>query len=283
VVIYFVARRLKGEWADSAGEPFDLAGSAIYGMSLIAAMYGLSLLPARAGIWLVLIGLLLVAAFIAWELRVKSPVLNMRLITSNLSFSLSNVAALINYSATFAVTFLMSLYLQYIKGITPQQAGVILVAQPLVMALFSPLAGRLSDRIEPRFVASAGMAFTVVGLALFAFLNEQTGLGYIVLSLVVLGFGFALFSSPNTNAIMSSIEKKYYGVGSSILGTMRLTGQMLSMGIAMVMISLHIGDSRIMPELYTPLLQSMKATFIVSASLCFLGIFASLARGNVRS
>ncbi len=283
VVIYFVVRRLKGEWADSAGEAFDLAGAAIYGLSLIAAMYGLSLLPARAGIWLVLTGVLLVAAFIAWELRAKSPVLNMRLITTNLSFSLPNVAALINYSATFAVTFLMSLYLQYIKGFTPQHAGVILVAQPLVMALFSPLAGRLSDRIEPRFVASAGMGFTVAGLTLFAFLSEQTALWSIVLSLVVLGFGFALFSSPNTNAIMGSIEKKYYGVGSSMLGTMRLTGQMLSMGIAMVIISHYIGDSRITPELYLPLLQSMRTTFMVSASLCVLGIFASLARGNIRS
>lgn len=283
VVIYFLARRLKGEWAESAGESFDLAGSAIYGLSLVTSMYGLSLLPARAGAGLVLAGLLLVAAFIVWELRAESPVLNMRLITTNLSFSLSNAAALINYSATFSVTFLMSLYLQYIKGFTPQHAGVILVAQPLVMALFSPFAGKLSDRMEPRLVASVGMGFTVIGLFLFAFLSEQTGLWSIVLTLVVLGFGFALFSSPNTNAIMGSLEKKQYGVGSSILGTMRLTGQMLSMGIAMVILSLRIGDSRITPELYLPLLQSMRTAFMVSAFLCVLGIFASLARGSIHA
>jgi len=127
------------------------------------------------------------------------------------------LAALINYSATFAVAFFMSLYLQNIKGFDPQTAGLILVAQPVVMAAFSPVAGRLSDRIEPRIVASAGMAFTTAGLLLLSFLNVATAVEYIVASLIILGFGFALFSSPNVNAVMSSVEKKFYGVASATL------------------------------------------------------------------
>jgi EmrB/QacA subfamily drug resistance transporter len=283
VVMFFVVRRLKGEWAEAAGETFDFGGAAIYCLSLAVFMYGLSVLPERGGIWLVVTGLLLVVVFILWELRVENPLLDMRLFVTNSSFSFSNVAALINYGATFSVTFLISLYLQYIKGLSPQHAGAILVAQPLVMALFSPAAGRLSDRIEPRIVASVGMGFTTVGLALFAFLQQESGLLFIVVSLIVLGFGFALFSSPNTNAIMGSIEKKHYGVGSAMLGTMRLTGQMLSMGIAMVVISLHIGNSRITPELYPIFVQSERTAFGVSAVLCGLGIFASLARGSLRA
>jgi MFS family permease len=205
----------------------------------------------------------------------------MRLFTTNITFSMSNVAALINYSATFAVTFLISLYLQYLKGFTPRQAGMVLIAQPLVMAVFSPLAGRLSDRVEPRVVASIGMGFTALGLALFTGLREATPLWSIVAVLMVIGFGFALFSSPNTNAVMSSIDRRAYGVGSAMLGTMRLTGQMLSMGLVMVVFNLVIGRIQITPEQYPLFLQSVRTLFLLSAVLCGAGVFASLTRGKV--
>jgi MFS family permease len=158
----------------------------------------------------------------------------------------------------------------------------VLVSQPVVQAIFSPFAGRLSDRIEPRIVASIGMAFTFLGLFLFTFLNERTPLEFILASLILLGFGFALFSSPNTNAVMSSVENRFYGVASGILGTMRLIGQMLSMGIVMLIFALYIGRVEITPEYYPAFLRSVKIAFFIFAFLCFGGIFASLARGKVR-
>jgi EmrB/QacA subfamily drug resistance transporter len=282
LVIFLLATKLKGEWAGSQGEKFDLAGAMVYGGALAAFMYGLSRLPGPAGIMLVLAGCIGMAFFVRRELKIEAPLLNISLFAGNVAFSFSNLAALINYSATFAVTFLMSLYLQYVKGFTPQHAGFILVFQPVIMALFSPFAGRLSDKIEPRIVASAGMGFTAVGLFLFRLINRETHIGFIVAGLMLLGFGFALFSSPNTNAVMSSIDRRFYGVGSAILGTMRLTGQMLSMGIAMVIFALHIGSARITPANYAVFLTSMKTALIIFASLCCAGIFASLARGKVR-
>jgi len=281
VALFFIVRRLKGEWAEARGERFDTGGAIIYAVSLVIVMYGLTLFPGRSGIVLVLFGLVWIGAFILWELKAPSPLLDMRLFTTNITFSMSNVAALINYSATFAVTFLISLYLQYIKGFTPQHAGTVLIAQPIVMAALSPLAGRLSDRIEPRIVASLGMGFTALGLALFALLSEHTGLWFIIMNLVVIGFGFALFSSPNTNAVMSSIDRRYYGVGSAMLGTMRLTGQMLSMGIVMVIFSLYIGRVQITPGYYPLFLKSLRMSFLLSSILCAAGIFASLTRGKV--
>jgi len=245
-------------------------------------MYGFSLLPAMSGAWLILLGTLGILAFVKWEMKVESPVLDMKLFRTNMVFAFSNLAALINYSATFAVTFLLSLYLQYIKGLDPQNAGLILVSQPIVMAIFSPFAGRLSDRIEPRIVASTGMALTVLGLSLFTFLSEKTVLEFIVASLILLGVGFALFSSPNTNAVMSSVEKRFYGVASGTLGTMRLIGQMLSMGIAMLIFAIYIGRAQITPEYYLLFLRSVNVAFIIFAVLCFGGVFASLARGKVR-
>ena len=282
LVVYFVATRLKGEWAEAKGEPFDLAGSVIYGLSLLSLMYGLSLLPAMNGGGLILAGIAGIGVFAFWERSAVSPLLNMDLFLHNMTFAFSNLAALINYSATFAVTFLLSLYLQYIKGFAPQHAGFILVAQPVVMAIFSPLAGRLSDKIEPRIVASLGMALAALGLFLFTFLSPETPVFFLVGGLMVIGFGFALFSSPNTNAVMSSIDRRFYGVGSATLGTMRLTGQMLSMGIATVIFTLHMGSARITPELYPQFLSSVRSAFTLFAALCFCGIFASLARGKMR-
>jgi len=209
-------------------------------------------------------------------------VLDIDLFRQNRVFAWSNVAALINYAATFAVAFLLSLYLQYVKGLSPQGAGFVLVASPVVQAIFSPSAGRLSDRIEPRIVASTGMGLTALGLLLLVFVTEQTGLGFIVGSLALIGFGFALFSSPNTNAVMGSVEKKCYGVASAILATMRQTGMMLSMGLVMLIFAVYLGRVQITPEYHAAFLKSMHTAFIVCTVLCLGGIFASLTRGKVR-
>jgi EmrB/QacA subfamily drug resistance transporter len=281
-VIGVVLWKLKGEWTGAKGERFDLAGSIIYVLGLVALIYGFTLLPARLGVGLIIGGAIGLFAFTRWEMGTKSPVLNINLFKESKTFTLSNLAALINYSATFAVTFLMSLYLQYVKGFTPESAGLILVAMPAMQAIFSPLAGRLSDRIEPRLIASAGMALTTVGLVLFIFLNEETSLKLIIGNLVLIGFGFALFVSPNTNAVMSSTPNTAYGVASATLATMRQVGMVLSMGIAMLMFTLYIGRVQITPEYYPLFQQSMKTSFIIFAVLCFGGIFASLARGKVR-
>jgi EmrB/QacA subfamily drug resistance transporter len=281
-VIGVVLWKLKGEWAGAKGEKFDFAGSVIYSLGLAALVYGFTLLPAMLGVGLIIGGIIGLSAFTRWEMRTRSPVLDISLFKNSKTFTFSNVAALINYSATFAITFLISLYLQYVKGFNPESAGLILVAMPAMQAIFSPLAGRLSDRIEPRLIASAGMALTTIGLIIFIFLSAETPLGLIIGNLLLIGFGFALFSSPNTNAVMSSAPKTAYGVASATLATMRQVGMVLSMGIAMLMFALYIGRVQITPEYYPLFQQSMKTAFIIFAALCFGGIFASLARGKVR-
>jgi EmrB/QacA subfamily drug resistance transporter len=282
ISLLFTYCKLKGEWAEARGEKIDVTGALIYSLTVIAIMYGFSLLPGRWGILLVLLGLLGMWAFVKWENSTTSPILDIPLLANNRVFAFSNLAALINYSATFAVGFLLSLYFQYIKGLSPQQAGFILVSQPVVMTLFSPFAGRISDRIEPRIVASRGMSFTAIGLFLLIFITASTGLHRIILILTLLGFGFALFSSPNTNAVMSSVDKKLYGVASATLGTMRLTGNMLSMGIVTLLFSIYIGRVKVTPENAEFFLMSVKVAFTIFAVLCFCGIFASLSRGNLK-
>jgi len=282
IIIILILSKLKGEWADAKGESFDLLGSLTYCISLTALVYGLSLLPDNIGITIALIGLIGLFGFIVWEYNSPSPLLDVRIFQTSTVFAFSNLSTLVHYSATFAVGFLISLYLQYIKLYTPQIAGMILMVQPVVMALVSPFAGRLSDRIEPRIVASIGMAMTVIGLSVFSFISKDMMLSLIILNLTILGLGFALFSSPNTNAVMSSVDKKYFGVASATLGTMRLTGQMLSMGITTLIFSVKIGRVQITEEYYQQFLVSSRMAFLIFSILCFLGILASMARGKIR-
>jgi EmrB/QacA subfamily drug resistance transporter len=274
---------LKDEWADAAGERYDILGAILYVPSLVGIIYGFSILPEILGIILFLAGCSGQIAFVLRQKSIKEPLFQVKLFLHNRVFALSNAAALIHYSSTFALMFLLSLYLQYIKGLDSRMAGTVLIAQPIMMALFSPLAGRLSDRIEPRIISSIGMAITAAGLFFFTFLGNNTSISAIVAALLFLGFGFALFSSPNMNAIMGSVERRYLGIASGSAGTMRVLGQMFSMGIATLVLSIFVGKQQISPHLYPDLLTSIRWTFVIFSALCFVGVFASATRGNIHN
>ena len=273
--------KLKDEWAECKGEKFDIKGSVFYSIVLVMVMYGFSTLPNITGIILVIAGIIGFLGFLMYELRLESPVLNVKLF-KNRTFAFSNLAALINYSATFAVTFLLSLYLQYIKALDPLSAGLILVAQPVMMAIFAPIAGRLSDRFVPQKLAALGMSLSTIGLFLFAFINEETSIAFITLGLLIIGTGFGFFSSPNTNAIMGSVERRFYGVASAMVSTMRLLGQTFSMGLALLVFAIFIGNVQITTLQYPALLSSIHIVFLICTVLCFIGIFAALMRTKNR-
>lgn len=261
---------------------FDIIGTLLYAGSLFSLIFGLSIIPDAEGGYLLVLAALLMIIFLRWELAAENPVVNVGVFRRNPVFLFSNLAALINYSSTFAVAYLLSLYLQYLKGFDPQTTGLILVAQPIVQVVFSPFAGRLSDRMEPRIVASAGMGLCVIGLTVFSFLTLETSLGLILASLMLLGLGFALFSSPNANAIMSAVEPCYYGLASGMVSTMRLIGQMISLGIAMLTFSVIMGHVEIAPAQMDELMVSIKVAFGIFAGLCLMGMLFSLARGKMQ-
>ncbi len=282
LLILVLIARLRFEWQEAAEEPFDKAGALTYGVGIIAIMYGFSALPGAKGALSLVAGLLILALFLRRESRTAFPLLDVTLLRQNRVFAFSNLAALINYSATFAVGFLLSLYLQYVKGLSPQMAGLLLMAQPIVMTLVAPLAGHLSDSIEPRWIASLGMGLTALGLFTLLTIDAHTSTLHLIISLMILGSGFGLFSSPNTNAIMGAVERRQLGVASAMVGTMRLVGQMLSMGVATLIIAVQIGHTPIHNENLPDFLKGMHLLLLIFAMLSLLGILASLARGGVQ-
>ncbi len=280
ISLYLIFRKMKTEWAEAKGEKFDWKGSVIYGISIASFMYGFSKLPSAIGWFFLGSALILGLLFVFFEKGISNPVFDIRLILRNRVFAFSGIAALIHYSATSATGFFISLYLQYLKGFDARTAGFIMISQPIMMALLSPLAGKLSDKYNPGVIASIGMGLTATGLIMLCFVSETSPVFLIISLLVIMGVGFGLFSSPNSNAIMSSVEKKHLGVASGVVGTMRMVGQMLSMGIAMMLLALYIGKEAIVPETYPGLIRGMRTGFIIFSALCILGIFASLARSG---
>lgn len=280
ITLVLVLALLKGEWRIAKGEKVDWAGTVIYAMALSALLIGFSSLPALHGFLLLGTGLFALGGFVLWELRCHHPLLQVRIFRGNRVFTLSNLAAMISYSATFSVAFFLSLYLEVVRGMPPQAAGLILVIQPVIQAVFSPLTGRLSDRVQPRFLASAGMLLTAAGMVVLAFLGADTPLALILVALVCLGLGFALFSSPNTNAVMGAVEHKHLGIASATIATMRVVGMAASMGIALVLFTAFIGQAAVTPATAGGFLGAQHAAYVISAVLCALGVFASLARGK---
>jgi EmrB/QacA subfamily drug resistance transporter len=282
VAAALVAARLRRELPVAGAGRFDLAGAVAYGLGIAGLMIGLSSVRASSyGLWLAAAGALLISVCVWRQARVRHPLLELRLFRSPV-FLRSNAAALIHYAATFASSYLVSLYLQVVRGIGPRDAGLVLLIQPVLMALLSPLSGRLSDRVEPRVLASSGMALTCVGLVLFTQLGLDTPIGLLILNLAFLGVGFALFSSPNTNAVMSSVAGSDYGVASATLGTMRLLGQGTSMVLVSVVFGFVIGNTQLSPDNAGPLLRAARLSFQLLAVLCAIGIAPSLARGQLR-
>lgn len=271
---------VKGEWAEAQGERFDLRGSVVFVLSMSALMFGLSKLPTTLAIALTLLGFLGLILFVRIQINADYPVFNVSLFRTNRLFAFSNLAALVNYATTFAITFVLSLYLQYIKGLAPREAGFLLVIQPLVMAFVASWSGRMSDRYDPRIITSSGMGVTVLGLLMLIPLGMQTSVHYIAAVLAILGLGFGLFSSPNTSAIMGSVEKRRIGLASGTVATMRLVGQMLSMGIATMVIHVFIGNAAVNPSNHQQLIWASGTIFTIFAGLSVFGIWASLARGN---
>lgn len=278
ISVILIRTKIKTEWAEAVGERFDWHGSFIYGIALASFMYGFSRLPSSLGWICITTGVLMAGVFLFFENRISNPVFDIRLILQNRIFAFSGIAALINYSATSAIGFFISLYLQYLKGLDARTAGLIMISQPIAMTLLSPIAGKLSDKRNPGVIASVGMGITASGLVLLCFIRETTPDYFIVLLLILMGIGFGLFSSPNSNAIMSSVEKRHLGVASGVVGTMRMIGQMMSMGIAMMLISLFIGKQTINTETYPGLISAMRTGFVIFSILSVFGIFASLAR-----
>lgn len=267
------------EKTEPAKKSMDLWGNALYVAFIVLLMYGLSEIGRGFfAIGLTAAGIFIGVLFVWHEWKAEDPAVKVTMFKDNIGYAFSNLSALLNYGATFAISYLISIYLQVVMGYSSQAAGLIMIFQPIIMAVLSPVSGRISDRVSPFKLSSAGMAFCAAGTAVFIFIGQDTGLIIIIVALIITGLGFSLFSSPNTNAVMSFVDKDDYGVASSILATMRSIGHTLSMVIVTIVVSQFMADVPLAEAEPEILVRVIRISFIVFTSICALGVFISLKR-----
>ncbi|MGB3210873.1 MAG: MFS transporter [Desulforhopalus sp.] len=280
-ILLFAFMRLKGEWADAGGEQFDWVGSLLYIIALFGIIVGI--LEARqlpmAG-WFIGLGLVVMAGFLYYEKSISFPIFPLQKIIGNKTFALSNIATWLNYAASFGIMFFFSIYLQVIKGLPPKITGFILIIQPLLQAICAPIAGRLADRHSPAPIATIGMTLCTIGLICAAFITESSSFYLVYTVLIVMGLGFGLFSTPNSAAIMASINKADYGLASSMIATMRTTGMLTAMTLITVLLSFYLGEQPITLETGNGFLASMRTAMIIFSFLGGAGVLCSLGRTN---
>ena len=275
IPLFMALYKVKQEWVTCDDESFDFLGTVVYSIGILLFMYGFTRLNEGIGIILTAMGIILLVGFVIWELRHKFPVFEVSLF-KNPRFSSSTLAALISYLATFAVVYILNDHLQYIKDLDPQTTGLILIVTPALMALIAPFSGKLSDKIEPQKLAAIGMGFVTVAIFLLIFLNKDTPLYLIAVSMVLQGIGYGIFSSPNTNSIMGSVERRFAPIASATVSTVRVIGQTMSLGMLTVIFAIVMGAVPIIPERFPLLIQSSQIVCIISTILCLIAVFASL-------
>jgi EmrB/QacA subfamily drug resistance transporter len=275
IIAVFAITRFKYDWIDAEGEKLDILGSFILGLSLLAIIYGFSDFTHNYSLFLVIAGIIGLSLFYLVEKRVTYPLINLGLFSSK-SFTFGSITAFINYAAFVSVGFILTLYLQYLKGYDPLTAGLIVSVQSIMMVLVSPFAGRLSDKIDPEKVSTAGMVLTTLGVALMTLITFENALYLGGCSLIIFGAGIGLFYSANTKVVISAVDKKYFGVASATLSDVRSMGQIFGMGIIMIIISTIMGNVEIMPSNFPQLILSLRISLVALAILSAVGIFTSL-------
>lgn len=267
----------------SLQQRLDLPGSVLFALAVSCLFFGMTGLPDAGFVLLLAVGIALSWAFIGQQRRARLPLVRVTALSQNRIFSRSLLASVCMYGASFPVLFIISLYLQYIQGLSPGDAGQIILLQALLMACIAPVAGRLSDKYEPRIIATTGCGMFVLGFAVLFFAGMETSLWQIKLGLCLLGIGFGLFSSPNNNAAMSSVDPARLGIASALLNLARTGGNMISTAIMVVIFNFFFADQVLQPEQYPQLLTVVKITLLLGGVYALLGGFYSLTRGRVRA
>ena len=275
IVIIALLLRIDDEWVTFEGIPIDIKGSVAYGIGIALFIYGFTILNETLGVILTVVGIMILIVFALIELRQEHPVFDIKFL-KNREFLSANLASLCAYLATFAVTTILNYHLQYIKGFDSQTAGIILLVAPVCQVILAPIAGRLADKHIPQILAAIGMALGTISLVLFSTLSFETSLEFVIVSMIIYGVGFGLFSPPNTSVIMGSVPPKDTSVASASVSTVRTVGQAMSMGILTLIFAFVMGNVAIVPDVYPLLISSCQITCIICVGLCLASVFASL-------
>jgi EmrB/QacA subfamily drug resistance transporter len=266
----------------STSERFDLPGAVIFMAGLVALLLGLNQGHNWGWTSLPILGLLaaalaLLGLFIWVELRSPHPMLDLRLFNNRL-FSATTGAAVLNYICVYTIIFIMPFYLIQARDFSASQAGLLLTAMPITMAILAPLSGTLSDKIGARLPSTFGMLAIAAGLFLLSRLGPNSSHSQIVLSLAAAGVGIGVFISPNTSALMGAAPRNRQGVAAGVMATARNVGMVLGIGFAGAVFTTILSRSSQSETL--AIFPAAQAAFLAAIAVAALGALVSVTRGS---
>jgi len=276
-----ITRGFKGDIMPDPDGIFDTKGSIIYGVAILLSMAGVMNLPNTWAIVSLAVGIVFAVIFVRNQISSEHHLLNMNLF-KDWTFSGSCIAAFMSYAASYSISFFLALYLQSIGNLTATEAGLVMVTQPLVQCLTTAPFGKLTDKLENKTILpTVGMVLCAVCLFTYTTYDLDTPLYMVIVSMIIGGLGFAMFSAPNTTIIMSSVPRELTGEASGMVSFMRQVGMMVSMGVAMTIITVTMGSTdNLSPETYGLFLDAMTLSMTVCLVMCIIGAITSAFRGT---
>ncbi|BDZ67625.1 MFS transporter [Methanobacterium ferruginis] len=271
--------KLEGEWIEAADDKFSVSSTSVLGLSLTGIIYGFSEITTIVGITVLVAGIVGVVMFIWLQTKVENPLIHPELLF-NRAYVINNVTSIVNYGPGILTTFLLTLYLQNIRNLSPNQTGLLLCIQSVFIAIFSILTGKLLDSMKSRHIAAIGMVLTAISLTILTFLGETTSFMVIVVALAILGSGYGLSAASSTEIAVEYVEKRFYGLSSASLNTMRVVGQLMGMGVTLAVLNIFIGNASLNPSNYAQFIEGAKIPFLIFAILCYVSIYGYFIMGE---
>lgn len=270
----------------------DLPGMALLGGGLFLILYGLTEITGSG--WTGTSGLelaggaILIFGFVFWERFSSSPLLELSLLRQRV-LTASIFAAFFQALASFSVLFLVIMYLQGVRGLTPFNASVLLIPGYLLGCVVGPIAGRLSDRHGARSIASIGLGLQALGILIYATLTIDSPLWTVILASVINGAGTSFFFPANNSAVMANAPPRSYGVASGLLRTLSNTGMVSSFALALLIASISISRQeafeiflgvQTLTQSAGAFVTGMHSALLVSITLIGVAIVLSILRGK---
>lgn len=275
ICVILLRWKITPEWKTNEHDTIDKIGSLLWMVSITLVIYGFSTLITDLGKIFVVVGLILMAVYIMYELKQDSPVFDVNLFRTK-SFTSYNLSGMFGYFAVMVFSTLINYYFQYVKGFDPQLTGLILIVSPVIMSITAPNAGKLSDRIHPQKIATVGMIIATSAMIILSFLNKDTPLIIVIIAMALQALGMGLFSSPNMNAIMSSVDEKDAAFASAGQLATRAIGQAMSVGLLTLIFSWIMGSLIFSTEYADLIVSASHIIFMISAIACVASIITSV-------
>lgn len=258
------------------GERFDWAGAVSSAVGIGLLVFGSAHTETAFGLAMLGLGALVFLLFLRLEWKSPAPLVRLELFSRNRPFAMGMAAMFLISCAAFGVSFLLSLYLQYGRGMTAAGAGTVLVIQPVIQCAISPLFGRLADRVPAHRLAALGALVTAVGLGIATTLGAQSGLAPVIAALAVMGLGIGIYSSPSMVVVMAAVDQTLYGIASALSGQSRTLGMTTCMAAVTIIIAAFVGDRPLGPEVFGEYVRAMRTFFIAATGMGLLGAVCSL-------